>query len=244
MTASRATFTDRVAAAELTKMPDEYQELVTRLLTIQADCEIGGPNVYARQWCLNAPTADDMYRLTHIIAEEIDHFRMMNGLLKEVGVDRSDLLRHSHQERFVDAFRVPEAPHWADVATFCCLIDRVGRFQIEEMINSSFQPLDQVLPHIIQDELGHVGYGTARLAQLAADPETKDAAQAAVNRWYPRALDSFGKANSWRSEQFVTWGLKRRLNEEARRDYIKEVTPILHRMGLVVPEEHFDRHFE
>jgi len=244
MTSTRARFNDRIGAADVARMPAEYQELVTRLLTIQADCEIGGPNVYARQWFLDAPTADDMYRLTHIIAEEIDHFRMMNGLLKEVGVDRSDLLRHTHQERYVDAFRVSDVPDWADVAAFCCLIDRVGRFQIEEMINSSFQPLDKVLPHIIQDELGHVGYGTARLAQIAANPETRESAQAAVNRWYPRALDSFGKANSWRSEKFVEWGLKRRLNEEARHDYIKEVTPILTRMGLVVPDEHFDRHFE
>jgi 1,2-phenylacetyl-CoA epoxidase catalytic subunit len=200
--------------------------------------------VYARQWILAAPTVDDMYRLTHIVAEELDHFRMMNGLLNELGADRSDLLRHTYQERYVDAFRVAEAPTWGDVAAFCCLIDRVGKFQIEEMVNSSFQPLDQVLPRIIQDELGHVGYGTARLAQLAANPDTRGEAQAAVNRWYPRALDSFGKANSWRSEQFVEWGLKRRLNEEARHDYIQEVTPILARMGLVVPDEHYDRHFE
>jgi ring-1,2-phenylacetyl-CoA epoxidase subunit PaaA len=184
-----------------------------------------------------------MYRLTHILAEEIDHFRLMNGLLQEVGEDRSDLLRHTHEQRYVDAFRVPNASTWADVAAFCCLIDRVGRFQIEEMVGSSYQALDKVLPRIIQDELGHVGYGTARLAQLAANPTTKEEAQAAVNRWFPRALDSFGRAGSRRSEQFVEWGLKRRLNEEARNDYVREVTPIIERMGLVVPDENFDRHY-
>jgi ring-1,2-phenylacetyl-CoA epoxidase subunit PaaA len=241
---ARAKFTDRIDTTDLSKMPEDYQDLVTRLLTIQADCEIGGPSIYARDWILAAPTVDDMYRLTHIVAEELNHFRLMNGLLKEVGVDRSDLLRHTPEERYVDAFRVTEAPTWADVAAFCCLIDRVGKFQIEEMLGSSFQPLERVLPQIIQDELGHVGYGTARLAQLAANPETREEAQVAVNRWYPRALDSFGKAGSWRSEQFVEWGLKRRLNEEARHDYIEEVTPILTRMGLAVPGEHFDRHFE
>lgn len=243
MISSAARFNDRITPGDLVKMPLEYQDLLVRLLTIQADCEIGGPHVYGEKWFLHAPTADDMFRVTHILAEEIDHFRMMNGLLNEIGVDRSELLRHSSDERYVDAFRVTDAPTWADVAAFCGLIDRVGRFQIEEMVDSSFQPLDKVLPRIVQEELGHVGYGTARLAQLAKNPETHDQAQAAVNRWYPRALDSFGRSGSQRAERFIEWGLKHRLNEQARGDYIKEVTPIIQGMGLVVPDEDYDRHF-
>lgn len=239
----RARFTDRVTAAEVAKMPEEYRDLLIRLLTIQADCEIGGPHVYGPQWFLNAPTADDMFRLTHIIAEELDHFRGIQRLLRELGVDASDLLLRSNDERALEAFRVTEVPSWADVAAFCCLIDRVGRFQIEEMNGSSFQPLDTVLPQIMREEIGHVGFGTARLAQLAADPEMKPAAQAAVDRWYPKALDMFGRTTSWRAERFIEWGLKHRLNEEARRDYISEVGPVLDGMGLAVPPENFDRHY-
>lgn len=243
MITSDAKFNDRISAGDLIHMPEEYQDLLVRLLTIQADCEIGGPHVYGARWFLDAPTADDMYRVTHILAEEIDHFRMMNGLLNAIGHDRADLLRHTPAERYVDAFRVSEVPTWVDVATFCCLIDRVGWFQIEEMVGSSFQPLDTVLPRIIQEELGHVGYGTARLAQLAREPVTHEQAQAAVNRWYPRALDSFGHAGSRRAERYIEWGLKHRLNEQARRDYIREVTPILQGMSLTVPDEDYDRHF-
>lgn len=244
MATTRARFTDRVTTTEdVSKMPDEYRDLLVRLLTIQADCEIGGPHVYGPQWFLNAPTADDMFRLTHIIAEELDHFRSMQRLLNELGVDRSDLLRRSNAERALEAFRVTEVPSWADVAAFCCLIDRVGRYQIEEMTESSFQPLDTVLPQIMREELGHIGFGTAWLAQLAADPETRPSAQAAVDRWYPRALDMFGRTGSWRAERFIEWGLKHRLNEEARRDYIAEVVPVLAGMGLVAPPESLDRHF-
>jgi ring-1,2-phenylacetyl-CoA epoxidase subunit PaaA len=64
-----------------------------------------------------------------------------------------------------------------------------------------------------------------------------------VNRWYPRALDSFGRSGSYRAERYIEWGLKHRLNEETRRDYIAEVTPILNKMGLIVPDEDYDRHF-
>ena len=93
------------------------------------------------------------------------------------------------------------------------------------------------------EEVGHVGYGTARLAQLAANTETREAAQAAVNRWYPRGLDMFGRSGSKRAEQFIEWGLKHRLNEEARAAYIAEVGQALPAMGLTVPEESYDRHF-
>jgi ring-1,2-phenylacetyl-CoA epoxidase subunit PaaA len=240
---SEAKFTDRIHAKDVAKMPEEYRDLLVRLLTIQADCEIGGPNVYGREWFLSAPTADDMFRVTHILAEEIDHFRHMDRLLRMIGVDRSDLLRRRNSERFLEAFQVTDVPTWADVATFCCLVDRVGRYQIEEMQGSSFEPLDSVLPLITHEEIGHVGYGAARLAELAADPATKPDAQAAVDRWYPRALDMFGRTGSRRAEQFIEWGLKHRLNEVARREYIAEVGPLIERMSLSVPDEDRDRHF-
>jgi ring-1,2-phenylacetyl-CoA epoxidase subunit PaaA len=238
---SRATFTDRVDSKDFAKMPAEYQDLLVRLLTIQADCEIGGPHVYGPQWFLDAPSADDMSRVTHILAEEIDHFRAMQGLLLSIGVDRSDLLRQPNEKRFLDAFRTTEVPYWADVAAFCCLVDRVGGYQISEMEDSSFLPLDAVLPRIKAEEIGHIGFGTSRLTKLAMDPVTKPQAQAAVDRWYPRALDMFGRSGSRRAERYIEWGLKHRTNEEARAEYIKEVSAALEKMGLTVPDETFDR---
>jgi 1,2-phenylacetyl-CoA epoxidase catalytic subunit len=238
-----AIFNDRVTARDVSKMPEEYRDLLVRLLTIQADCEIGGPHVYGPRWFLNAPTADDMFRVTHILAEEIDHFRLINRMLRELGIDRSDLLRREKSQRYLEAFRVENVPDWADVAAFCCLIDRVGKYQVEEMVGSSFQPLDDVLPQIMAEEVGHVGYGTARLAQLAADPSTREAAQAAVARWFPRGLDMFGRTGSKRADRFIEWGLKRRLNEEARDAYVVEVGHALRGMGLSVPDENYDRHF-
>jgi len=97
---TRAKFTDRIAVSEVAKMPPEYRDLLIRLLTIQADCEIGGPHVYGAQWFLNAPTADDMFRVTHILAEEIDHFRHMHRLLR-VYRDRIADLRRDPRFRYV-----------------------------------------------------------------------------------------------------------------------------------------------
>ena len=38
-------FEDKVDRNGLEAMPDEYKQLLGRLLTIQADCEIGGPHL-------------------------------------------------------------------------------------------------------------------------------------------------------------------------------------------------------
>ena len=39
----------------------------------------------------------------------------------------------------------------------------------------------------------------------------------------------------------VRLGIKRWRNEEARKMYIEEITPILEKIGLTVPDEHADR---
>jgi len=228
-------FTDRIERDDFVKMPAEYRDLLIRVLTIQADCEIGGPNVYARRWMLNAPSADDMHRVARIVAEEIDHYRKFAGILADVGVDISYLLHRANSERLVDAFREQDPPTWGDVAAFCALIDRVGRYQGEEFHHSSYLPIDKVLPTIMQEEVGHIAFGVQKLQQLCKTDEGAEA-QAAVDRWVPRGLDMFGRAQSRRAERYLYWGLKRRTNEQARQEYLAEITTVIDNLGLKVPD--------
>ena len=41
-------FTDKVDLKDFEKQDPEYQDLLRRVLSIQADCEIGGPNLYVK----------------------------------------------------------------------------------------------------------------------------------------------------------------------------------------------------
>ena len=45
-------FSDKIEAKDFFKMPKEYQDLLVRVLQIQADCEIGGPHLYVNEWML------------------------------------------------------------------------------------------------------------------------------------------------------------------------------------------------
>lgn len=228
---------EKIKAEEFIHMPPEYRELLTRVLTIQADCEIGGPHVYGERWLLGAPSADDMHRLSRIIGEEIDHFRKFNRLLKDLQIDGTALLWKANSQRYLDAFKVTDVPTWGDVAVFCFLIDRVGKYQVEEFLDSSYLPLNEILPGIMSEEIGHIAFGQTKVTELCGDTKGREEAQRALNRWYPIALDMFGRSESRRSGRYIEWGLKRRTNAEARKAYVEEVNPLIEKLGLDVPDE-------
>jgi ring-1,2-phenylacetyl-CoA epoxidase subunit PaaA len=228
-------FNDRIStAAEFERMPEEYRDLLTRVLRIQADCEIGGPHLYVSNWVLTAPTADDQWRMSRIAAEEIDHFRKINRLLNLVGSSADDRLWVGKEERYVDAFK-RDMPSWADIAIFGLLIDRVGEYQLDEFQDCSFEPLNKVLAPILAEEKGHISFGHSKCRDLLDKGRQADV-QAAVDRWYPEALDMFGNAQSKRDHKYIRWGLKRRTNEEARLEYAAEADAVLAALGLEVPD--------
>lgn len=237
-----APFTDRIEPKDFAKMPEEYRELLTRLLTIQADCEIGGPHIYVDHWTLRAPTADDQWRVARIASEEIDHCRKFLRLLELVGIDRSEVIFRPRSKREVDAFK-EDMPTWADFAVFGFLIDRVGQYQLDELVGASYRPIDDFLPTILREELGHISYGELQMRKLMETPQGKDEVQRAVDRWYVTGLDMFGLSLSSRAERYLEWGLKRRTNEEARRQYTAEVEPLIAALGLRVPDRLLGRRY-
>jgi ring-1,2-phenylacetyl-CoA epoxidase subunit PaaA len=239
-------FTDKIELKDFSKMPKEYQELLVRVLRIQADCEIGGPHVYADRWLLGAPNADEQWKVAKTIAEEIDHFRKINRLLLQLGSDANDRLFVDNPDRYLEAFR-GNAPTWAEWCVFGFLIDRVGQYQLEEFQDCSYRPLAALLPpydmQILEEEKGHINYGAMKVIEFCKTPEGKEQMQTALNKWYIIALDMFGKSDSWRDDRYLEWGLKRRTNSEARKQYIAEVDPLITKLGLTVPDPQVGRKF-
>src|SRR6266550_5987436 len=189
-------FTDKIESADVAKMPAEYQALLKRVLAIQADCDIGGPHLYVRSILPDAPTKVDRLIVARTAAEEADHYRKVARLAGEVGEDVSALLSRPNRERYVNAFR-GTITSWEDFAVFGFLIDRVGRYQLEEFIGCTYKPLERILPQIMKEEIGHVGYGQSKTTELAAKgDEVREKVQRALNFWYVKALDMFGRSDS------------------------------------------------
>jgi ring-1,2-phenylacetyl-CoA epoxidase subunit PaaA len=231
-------FNEKIELKDFEKMDPEYQDLLRRVLAIQADCEIGGPNLYVKDILPNAPRKVDQLIVARTAAEEMDHYRKMARLAGDMGVDVSYVLSRSNQERYVEAFR-GTITTWEDFSVFGFLIDRVGRFQLEEFIGASYQPLARVVedPQVIREEEGHIDFGTNCTAECAAKGgEAKERIQKSVDYWYTKGLDMFGKSQSYRSERYRYWGLKRRTNAEAREQYTREVNALIEKMGLQIPD--------
>lgn len=229
-------FRDKVELKDVEKMDPEYKKLLGRVLTIQADCEIGGPHLYVEHMLPAAPTKIDQLIVARTAAEEIDHYRKMARLAGEIGVDTSFVLSQPNQKRYVEAFR-GTITTWEHFAVFGFLIDRIGRYQLEEFVECTYAPLDRILPDIVREEEGHIGYGTSKTAELAAKGGgSREKIQKALDFWYVKALDMFGLSDSRRSERYCYWGLKRRTNAQAREEYINEVNPLIKQMGLQVPD--------
>ncbi len=234
-------FTDKVELKDFEKMDPEYRDLLGRVLSIQADCEIGGPHLYLEDILPKAPTKIDQLIVARTAAEEIDHYRKIARLAGDIGVDVSYVLSWPNQKRYVESFR-GKIVTWEDFAVFGFLIDRVGRYQLEEFVDCSYAPLDRILPDVHKEEAGHIEFGLNKTAELAAKGgESKEKVQKALNYWYTKGLDMFGRTESYRSERYRHWGLKRRSNAQARQDYINEVNPLIEQMGLEVPDPNEDR---
>lgn len=225
--------------ADLERQDPEYVDLLRRVLAIQADCEIGGPHLYVEAMLPSAPTRIDQLVVARTATEEIDHFRKFARLAGDIGVDTAFILQRANQERYLEAFR-GTITTWEDFAVFGFLIDRVGKYQLEEFAGCSYAPLSRLLEHpsrILDEEAGHIDFGTTRTAEMAArGGEGRARVQKAVDFWYTTALDMFGRSESRRAERYLAWGLKRRTNADARAQYQAEVDPLIQSMGLDVPD--------
>jgi ring-1,2-phenylacetyl-CoA epoxidase subunit PaaA len=229
-------FDEKIEREHLAKMPSEYIDLLGRVLTIQADCEIGGPHLYVHDVLPTAPSKVNQLIVARTAAEEMDHYRKIARLAGDIGIDVSGLLNVPNRERYLEAFR-GIIKTWEDFAVFGFLIDRVGRYQLEEFLDCSYLPLQRILAEILKEEIGHIGFGTNQTADLAAkDEQTHERVQKSVDFWYIKALDMFGRTDSERSNRYCFWGLKKRTNSQARWEFKKEVDPLIQKIGLSVPD--------
>jgi len=229
------------------EFPPDMRKLVVKLMVVQADTEFASIQQH-RPWLDKAPTLEDRWIESRIIADESRHGLQACRILREFGEEGQrlidDLLVRREGDHKLDAFNMP-FDRWSDVGAFTCFVDRVGVYQLRAFQECSFGPLARAMPLMLSEEQLHLNFGASVLRRMVQDgPKyygSKKEAQESVLKWYPRALDMFGHSNSETSRRAIEFGLKRWTNEEARHRYIEETRAIVSSIGLELPPEEFDR---
>jgi 1,2-phenylacetyl-CoA epoxidase catalytic subunit len=232
------------------QMPEEYRGVVLKLLTALASTEFASVEQH-HPWINKGPTPEDRYLQCQIAADEAHQGFSDCRLLRSLGPEGADmvddLLRRRMGEHLLDAFNIP-FESWVDTIGFCFTMDLVAWYHLRGMENCSYAPLAREMTSMVGEEKFHASFGQRRVADVLQNPEyarlcqaTREDVQATVNKWYPRALDTFGKSNSKFSDLAVRYGIRRWGNAELRGMYKEDIDQQIRALGLEVPPADFDR---
>jgi len=232
-------------------MSDEYFELLTNLMTQQADSELAGGFGYV-PWIMKAPTTEEKLVVSQIVRDEVRHGRAMYRLLEDIGIPVDDYVEQfdftyrvddhtslgatrAGSDKRVNIFYYP-IDSWAGFVMFNFLMDRGAGHQLEDVKISSYGPWRREIDRIFKEEQTHVAHGDYWVKKLALNPETKPEIQAALDHWWPRVMAIFGRPGSRKNARYRALKLKARDNHEVRQTFEKEVREKAETWGLVVPQ--------
>lgn len=242
-----AVFDEHVDERAILDLPEEYKDILVHQLLANGEGELSAGDTYVDSFYPLAPNADERYKCLQFGMEEVDHFRRFSRLLATLGVDTSDIVGQQKDKRkyFPAESMNTRFEYWEDRAAFSFLCELEGHSQIKEMTTSTYAPLRDEAAIILKEEARHFGYGK-RLMRNAYDAggHSQDRAQTSLNRFYPMALDMFGRSDSRRGRSAVRWGLRRHDNGELRELYKEEIARHISNVGFETPiDDPSLRHF-
>ncbi len=226
------------------EVPGEYRATLRRLITIQGDTE---PASVEQQRLLGktAPSLYDLRNLFQVNVEEGRHLWAMVYLLHAYfgrdGREEADelLKRRSGNEdtpRILGAFN-EETASWLAFFMFTTFTDRDGKFQLESLAQSGFDPLSRTCRFMLTEEAHHMFVGedgvkrtierTAQAMNEAGISDTHEVEkvrelgvvdlttlQKYINFHFTVSEDLFGAETSTNAANAFTAGIKGRYKEE------------------------------
>lgn len=222
-------------------LPQEFRDLLVRMLSyhIENSTNPHYTDLLTHLWdrCLTLPTDErSKGALVKLMQQEVEHGIINAEILKGLGVDRVDRPIEQY------AFRLP-IDTFCDLAFFHGLIDRVGCYIGETWDGVPYKPLLDVAPRLHKEELFHATLGLRNLTSICETPEGLAEANELVKKWWPAALDMFGRSDSVFGDEYVRWGLRKKNNADLRRQYIADTRPLLEQIGVPVPDNRLNRRF-
>jgi 1,2-phenylacetyl-CoA epoxidase catalytic subunit len=232
-------FKGQPKATEAAKLDPSQAAHLLGAIRAQASTEFG--SIQQHQLTLaRAQDEQDQFWVMRMMAEELRHgYQMLHLLLEDdwssvtdtSGEDMvEEILSMRTGSHILGAFNV-DFDSFVDNITFCCLIDRVGKYQLAMQKVSAYQPMAESMPQMLREEAFHLATGVVpmrRWAEQAARGSiyiTMDDMQKVLNKWLPRGLEMFGDERGGGTN--VRFGLKPMKNAEAQQEYYDEVEKVV-----------------
>jgi benzoyl-CoA 2,3-epoxidase subunit B len=219
------------------QVPGEYRKELRRIIVTQGDTEPASVE-QQRHLGRSAPSLYDLRNLFQINVEEARHLWAMVYLLQRYfgrdGREEAEELltrRSGHQDhpRLLNAFNAP-IRDWVDLFCFAMFADRDGKYQLESLSESGFDPLSRTTRFMLTEEAFHMFVGESgiqRIVQRTADLMRESGRddihdlggidlallQKYINLWYSESLDLFGGEDSSNAAAYFAAGIKGRYHE-------------------------------
>lgn len=129
---------------------------------------------------------------------------------------------------------------WNDGLVFRMFYGRVLHGQLAGVVGSNLIPLANVAQKLyfafcMRDWPAQIGSPHVELIRRAIAEGEKQEIQAAVDKWWPLAADSFGEPGSKNETLYMRLGLKTRPNAMCKKLFVKGISADLADLGLRMP---------
>lgn len=197
------------------------------------------------EWVNGGPALEAAVGASALTQDELGHARSLYAMLRDFpgapeGIGAENDLE-SRQLYFNPRLLNQPWPSWLDVIAANVLIDRATTIAVAAGQDSAFIPLKGRIGKIIQEERFHRIFGDAWLAKLCRmGDDMRGKMQAAVDHFWGTAVSWFGPDNDPAVTLLLQAGILHAAPDQMRRQWLNEVTPLLEKNDLAVPNTRLD----
>ncbi len=238
-----ALFEARIARGEKIEpgdwMPDEYRRQLIRMISQHAHSEIVG-QLPEGAWITRAPSLRRKLVLLAKVQDEGGHGQYLYHAAETLGATREAMIDalHTGKAKYSSVFNYPTLT-WADNAAIGWLVDGAAIKNQTMLAHCSYGPYSRAMVRICTEEGFHMKQGQEMVIRYSrGTPRQRAMIQDAINRWWWPCLMMFGPhdSDSPNSGSLIRWGIKTRTNDQLRQEFVNELVPALHSLGLSLPD--------
>jgi ring-1,2-phenylacetyl-CoA epoxidase subunit PaaA len=220
-------------------MPDDYRRQLIRMISQHAHSEIVGM-LPEGAWITRAPNLRQKLVLLSKVQDEAGHGQYLYHAAETLGATREALIEalHAGRAKYSSVFNYPSLT-WADMGVIGWLVDGAAILNQTMLARCSYGPYSRAMVRICTEEGFHKKQGQEMVIRYArGTPAQRAMVQDALNRWWWPSLMMFGPhdSESPNSPTLLRWRIKTRTNDELRQEFVNELVPDLHTLGLTVPD--------